>query len=166
MVKHIRSGNFLPREYELRIAHGRVDRVDTFEDGNNIYVKVIDYKSGNKVFNVTETFLGLQMQLMVYLKDTVDYIKKNNPDKNVYPAAGLYFHVYDPYVSEVDCEKAVSDFRKKNPDSELSDEELKKMAIENERFKAYRMSGLVAKALIMQWFLNILQKQVLQQKRC
>lgn len=45
-----------PREYELRIAHGRVDRVDTFEDGNNIYVKVIDYKSGNKVFNVTETF--------------------------------------------------------------------------------------------------------------
>ena len=54
LVKHIRSGNFLPREYELRIAHGRVDRVDTFEDGNNIYVKVIDYKSGNKVFNVTE----------------------------------------------------------------------------------------------------------------
>ena len=90
LVKHIRSG-ILPREYELRIAHGRVDRVDTFEDGNNIYVKVIDYKSGNKVFNVTETFLGLQMQLMVYLKDTVDYIKKNNPDKNVYPAAGLYF---------------------------------------------------------------------------
>lgn len=147
LVKHIRSGNFLPREYELRIAHGRVDRVDTFEDGNNIYVKVIDYKSGNKVFNVTETFLGLQMQLMVYLKDTVDYIKKNNPDKNVYPAAGLYFHVYDPYVSEIDCEKAVSDFRKKNPDSELSDEELKKMAIEKERFKAYRMSGLVAKEI-------------------
>ena len=147
LVKHIRSGNFLPREYELRIAHGRVDRVDTFEDGNNIYVKVIDYKSGNKVFNVTETFLGLQMQLMVYLKDTVDYIKKNNPDKNVYPAAGLYFHVYDPYVSEIDCEKAVSDFRKNNPDSELSDEELKKMAIEGERFKAYRMSGLVAKEI-------------------
>ena len=32
----------------------------------------------------------------------------------------------------------MSDFRKKNPDSELSDEELKKMAIEKERFKAYR----------------------------
>ena len=48
-------------------------------------------------------------------------------------------YVYDPYVSEIDCEKAVSDFRKNNPDSELSDEELKKMAIEGERFKAYRM---------------------------
>ena len=77
----------------------------------------------------------------------MDYIKKNNPDKNVYPAAGLYFHVYDPYVSEIDCEKAVSDFRKNNPDSELSDEELKKMAIEKERFKAYRMSVLWQKRL-------------------
>ena len=35
---------------------------------------------------------------------------KDNRIENVYPAAGLYFHVYDPYVSEIDWQKAVSEF--------------------------------------------------------
>ena len=93
------------QENTVRIAHGSEQR-HTFEDGNNIYVKVIDYKSGNKVFNVTGNFLRIADAVNGLFKGHCSYIKKNNPDKNVYPAAGLYFHVYDPYVSEIDCEKA------------------------------------------------------------
>ncbi len=145
LVSHIKAGKFLPKEYELKIAHGRIDRVDTYEEGNNIFVRVIDYKSGNKTFNVSETFFGLQMQLMVYLKDAVDYEKNNNPDKNVYPAGGLYFHVHNPYITRPDFEKYINDFRENNPDSGITDDELKRMAVNEERFKEYRMSGLVAK---------------------
>lgn len=145
LISHIKAGKFQPKEYELKVAHGRIDRVDTYQDGDNIFVKVIDYKSGNKAFNVSETFLGLQMQLMVYLKDAVDYEKNNNPDKSVYPAGGLYFHVHNPYITRPDFEKYIKDFRKNNPDSNITDDELKKIAVDEERFKEYRMSGLVAR---------------------
>lgn len=143
LIRHIKSGSFQPSEYELRIAHGRIDRVDTYEHGNEIFVKVIDYKSGNTEFDVTDTFFGMQMQLMVYLKDAIDFEKKKHPDKNVIPGAGLYFHIHNPYVDRPDLKKAKSDFKKQNTGEILSDEQIMLRTIEDEKYKCYRMTGLV-----------------------
>lgn len=143
LVKHIQSGSFQPAEYELRVEHGRIDRVDTLKSDNKLYVKVIDYKSGDKKFSISDTFMGLQLQLMVYLKDAVNYEKKKNPGYDVVPAGGFYFHIHDPYVKRPDFKKIIKDFRTKNPDSDLEDDAIKLNAIYNQQYMEYRMSGMV-----------------------
>lgn len=143
LVKHIKSGCFVPAEYELKVAHGRIDRVDILDKDDTVYVKVIDYKSGDKTFRISDTFMGLQMQLMVYLKDAVDYEQKQNPDKKAVPAGGLYFHIHDPYVDKPDFNKMLSDYRKEHPESKLTDEDIKIKIIDDIRYKKYRMSGMV-----------------------
>ncbi|HKM04020.1 MAG TPA: helicase-exonuclease AddAB subunit AddB [Lachnospiraceae bacterium] len=75
---------------------GRIDRVDTYSLEDKIYVKVIDYKSGNKNFDLVALYYGLQLQLVVYLNAAVELEKKRYPDKEVVPAALLYYHVSDP----------------------------------------------------------------------
>ncbi|MCH5267585.1 MAG: exodeoxyribonuclease V subunit gamma [Lachnospiraceae bacterium] len=77
---------------------GRVDRIDTMEDNENIYVKVIDYKTGKKDISLSELYYGLQMQLMIYLKATVDKHKRKSK-KMVIPAGVLYYHIEDPLLS-------------------------------------------------------------------
>ncbi len=143
LVEHIRTGEFVPAEYELRVAHGRIDRVDILKKEKDLYVKVIDYKSGNKKFSISDTFLGLQMQLMVYLKDAMDYEQKKHPQANVLPAGGLYFHVHDPYIEKPDFEKIIRDYRDHNPESDLRDEDIKYAAVRAAQYKAFRMSGIV-----------------------
>lgn len=143
LVKHIQSGSFRPAEYELKVTHGRIDRVDVLREDNKIYVKVIDYKSGNKKFSVEDTLLGLQMQLMVYLKDAMQYEAEKNPGCEVIPAGGFYFHVHNPYIKKPDYAKVIDDYRKKNPQSHISDDEIKIKAIKKQQYGEYRMSGMV-----------------------
>ena len=50
---------------------GRIDRVDLAFDGDRIYVKIIDYKSGMTGFEPARIYHGLQLQLMVYLQADV-----------------------------------------------------------------------------------------------
>ena len=47
--------------------HGTVDRVDTFRDGDTLYIRVIDYKTGGKKFTLGDIFDGLNMQMLIYL---------------------------------------------------------------------------------------------------
>lgn len=143
LVKHIKSGKFVPAEYEIRVGQDRIDRVDILNKENELYIKVIDYKSGGKTFSISDTFLGLQMQLMVYLKDAMTYEKEKNPECNVMPAGGFYFNVHDPYVAKPDFEKVIRDYRTENPDSTISDDEIKMMEVEKIRYKSYKMSGMV-----------------------
>ena len=77
---------------------GRIDRIDTAEDEEHIYVKVIDYKSEDRQFDLAAFYYGLQLQLVVYMNAAMELIGKEHPDKQVVPAAMLYYHVDDPTV--------------------------------------------------------------------
>lgn len=77
---------------------GRIDRLDTYEDDEHVYVKVVDYKSGNKDFNLAAFYHGLQLQLVVYLNEAMKVTAKKHPEKEVVPAALLYYRVADPLV--------------------------------------------------------------------
>ena len=77
---------------------GRIDRIDTYEDEDHVYVKVIDYKSGNKKFDLAALYYGLQLQLVVYMNVASEITASKHPDKEVVPAALLYYHVADPLV--------------------------------------------------------------------
>ncbi len=84
-------------ENEKMNLRGRIDRIDVASD-EDIYVKVVDYKSGNKDFEPAEFYNGLQLQLLLYLNAAVDLIRQNHPDKHVIPAAALYYHIDDPIL--------------------------------------------------------------------
>ena len=51
---------------------GYVDRVDTLKLGDDVYVRVIDYKSGSKVFKPSDLGEGKNLQMFLYLKSIVD----------------------------------------------------------------------------------------------
>ncbi|MDL2248497.1 helicase-exonuclease AddAB subunit AddB [Tyzzerella sp. OttesenSCG-928-J15] len=78
---------------------GRIDRVDILDKNGNNYVKVIDYKSGSKKFDITDIYYGMQMQLMAYM----GALMKNGDkilgmDKKPLPGGILYFRLNDPVI--------------------------------------------------------------------
>ncbi|MDO5548615.1 MAG: exodeoxyribonuclease V subunit gamma [Eubacteriales bacterium] len=54
-------------EYGQLELVGKVDRVDGYIKDNRLYVRVMDYKSGTKKFELSDLWYGLNMQLMIYL---------------------------------------------------------------------------------------------------
>ncbi len=83
---------------ELIKLVGKIDRLDGFTDGSKDYVRVIDYKTGNKELSLSELYYGLQMQLVIYLKASVDKAAKTK--KIVVPAGMLYYRIKDPILNE------------------------------------------------------------------
>ncbi len=94
------AGDFRPSAYELRFRGGKIDRVDTCVDGDQVYVKVVDYKTGKKAFDVVSLYHGLQLQLMVYLDAAVEMAKKQYPGQEVIPAGVFYYRIDDPLVEK------------------------------------------------------------------
>lgn len=142
LVNHIRSGKFKPAEYEIPLEHGVVDRIDTYETEDKLYVKVIDYKSGNVAFDITKAYHGIQMQLLVYMNDAVKYEQKNN-EKEVLPAAGLYFNIKDPFVEMNGISDMVDEYRQIHPDDERTDEQILNQLIFEKQLPEYQMTGIV-----------------------
>ncbi|QUI24753.1 helicase-exonuclease AddAB subunit AddB [Vallitalea pronyensis] len=140
---HIRKGEFEPTDYEVAFSadkaelatlkidfddertmklKGRIDRVDKYEDDDTVYVKVIDYKSGNKKFDITALYYGLQLQLLVYL-NAVTELEHQKTTKQVIPAGVFYYHIDDPIIK--------------------ADGELSMDMLEAHILKSLKMNGLV-----------------------
>ena len=139
IAKQIRDSSFNPLDYEVGFGEndkyppieitletgqkikliGRIDRVDKFQYGDKVYIRIIDYKSYNKKFKLQDLFYGLQIQLITYLDAMWE------TDEKIKPAGMLYLKLEDPIIKG---------------DSNLTDEE-----IEEEIFKSLKMNGLVLK---------------------
>lgn len=85
--RHIGSGGFEPSGYEVEFGDrgrypaisialpsgecikmtGRIDRIDTLKNEDGTYLRIIDYKSGNKALKLGDVYYGLQLQLLTYL---------------------------------------------------------------------------------------------------
>lgn len=48
-------------------VEGVVDRVDVMEKSGKRYVRVVDYKTGAKTFDLTDIYYGINLQMLVYL---------------------------------------------------------------------------------------------------
>ena len=97
-VEKLEAVNIALSGQEKMRLKGRIDRIDTCEDEEHIYVKVIDYKSGNKKFDLAALYYGLQLQLVVYMNVAAEITAREHPEKEVVPAALLYYHVSDPMI--------------------------------------------------------------------
>lgn len=120
LQQQIRRGEFEPGEFEVAFSmeeslaainidlsegekmclRGRIDRVDLCEKDDKVYVKIIDYKTGNTSLDLMAFYYGLQLQLMVYLDAAVELEQKKHPDKQVEPAGVLYYHINDPLLEQ------------------------------------------------------------------
>lgn len=89
----------LSEDEELHLR-GRVDRVDFCEDGEQVYVKIIDYKSGGTSFDLLALYYGLQLQLVVYMDAVMEMAGRSYPEKEVVPAGILYYNIADPLVEK------------------------------------------------------------------
>ena len=85
----------LEDEHRLSLS-GRIDRLDTCEDDSHVFVKIIDYKTGDKSFEVTDLYHGLQMQLIVYLDAAMELTAREHPDKEIIPGGVYYYKLKDP----------------------------------------------------------------------
>ena len=109
LVEEFANCRFVPVDFELSINNdgeiapyfielpdggtvkiiGSVDRVDKYETDENTFIRVIDYKTGGKKFELGEVLSGLNMQMLIYLFA----IWQNGGERygNVIPAGILYF---------------------------------------------------------------------------
>ena len=77
---------------------GRIDRIDVCEDKDQVYVKVVDYKSGSTEFDLVAMYYGLQLQLVVYLNAAMELEGRIRPEKEIVPAGIFYYHIKDPML--------------------------------------------------------------------
>ena len=142
LINHINHGKFKPAEYEIPLEHGIVDRIDTYETDDKLYVKVIDYKSSEMVFDITKAYNGIQMQLLVYINDAINYEKKKT-SKEILPAAGLYFNIRDPYMNISGTNDLIKMHRDVNKEDTRTDEEILKEIVFKQQLPKFQMTGIV-----------------------
>lgn len=69
-------------------VRGIVDRVDICQIGERRYLRVVDYKSGQKLFSLWEVLSGLNMQMLLYLFTLTE--NGGEPFGGAIPAGVLY----------------------------------------------------------------------------
>jgi ATP-dependent helicase/nuclease subunit B len=157
LCNQIKQGAFEPWGYEKQFNHvpdlmlnltGRIDRLDIYEEEDKVFVRVIDYKSGNTYFDLSSVYYGLQQQLSVYLSATLDYLNKEYNGKEIVPAGIFYYHIDDPIVAK--SEQAEEDIYKSLRMNGLVNEDKRiiglmdsKLAGEDEKLRASAKSDII-----------------------
>ncbi|MCA0969639.1 helicase-exonuclease AddAB subunit AddB [Halobacillus litoralis] len=125
----------LPNGYELMLR-GRIDRVDRALSDEELYLRIVDYKSSAKGLSLLEVYYGLSLQMLAYL-DVVLSNAEQWLGTTASPAGVLYFHVHNPMITGKQMLK----------DQEIEEEILKKfkmqgLLLENERIVQMMDTGL------------------------
>ncbi len=115
----LNPGDYPPIEVELSTGEivnlvGRIDRVDKLICEGEEFYRIIDYKSGNKDFKLSDVYYGLQIQLLTYLDAMLTNEKGIlTSEEPIFPAGILYFKIDDPVIKakgnldEEELEKAI-----------------------------------------------------------
>ena len=77
---------------------GKVDRVDGWEHGGKLYLRVVDYKTGRKSFDLAEVRYGLGLQMLLYLFALEQAGGALFGGKEIVPAGVLYTPAREPML--------------------------------------------------------------------
>ena len=117
--EEFRESRFRPKDFEITIGkgadiepirlagengsvelRGKVDRVDVYEgEGGKIYIRVADYKTGSKKFELKNIEAGRDLQMLLYLYSICENGERRY-GKGIAPAGVLYVSV-KPAAEEV-----------------------------------------------------------------
>lgn len=135
MVEELQASDFEPIAFELGFGpnealppvrlevdgitvaiSGFVDRVDGWVHDGRLYVRVMDYKTGHKSFDLTDVWHGLNLQMLLYLF-TLEEKGMPGETRPIVPAGVLYLPAREEHLTgsrNMDPEK-----RRKELDSKL-----------------------------------------------
>ncbi len=132
---------------ELRVG-GKVDRVDGWVKDGKLYLRVVDYKSGRKEFDLANLRMGLDIQMLLYLF-ALEKEGKRRFGMEIEPAGVLYLPARDEILTaerNIPPEKLQSERERQLRRSGLLLAEpdvlraMEHQALENPRFLPLRVS--------------------------
>ena len=106
------GGAFVPHGFEKRFAvkreipegilefSGIIDRSDICISGDEVYLRIVDYKTGANDFDLNRFYHGRQLQLVTYMNAAEEELKDLYPGKTIIPSALLYMMAKNPFASE------------------------------------------------------------------
>ncbi|OEK98051.1 helicase-exonuclease AddAB subunit AddB [Staphylococcus saprophyticus] len=79
---------------------GQIDRIDTYQQGDESFVNIIDYKSSkySGTLDLTKVYYGMQMQMMTYMDIVLQNKSRLGLTDMTKPGGLLYFHVHEPRI--------------------------------------------------------------------
>ncbi len=135
VAQELAVSRFVPVDFELGFGRGKelepveltedgvtvsvngfVDRVDSWRDGDRLYLRVVDYKTGRKSFDLTEVAGGMGLQMLLYLFTLCKEGEKRYGARPI-PAGVLYLPARD--VTVRGSRNMTEDQRRKLVDDEL-----------------------------------------------
>ncbi len=119
LIDEMRHSSFTPAFFELSIddknpktpapvafplpdnkkiyVYGNIDRVDTYVENDKAYIRVVDYKTGSKAFEMDDIKAGLNLQLFLYMFSVAETKNEEfrrtlgiSEQGEILPAAALY----------------------------------------------------------------------------
>lgn len=119
-IAQIKGSGFMPDRLEQGYSYnmalengdrisfsGIIDRIDMCTNEDDKYIRVIDYKTGNRYIDLNDVYDGRQLQMIMYLEGAIQSIYK---DETIIPAGVFISHINDPVIeyenvsSDVDTE--------------------------------------------------------------
>ncbi|MCH5202887.1 MAG: PD-(D/E)XK nuclease family protein, partial [Oscillospiraceae bacterium] len=140
IIKELSQSDYTPVAFELGVGkdipaynltlddgsilsiRGFIDRVDIMKKNDLSYVRVVDYKTGTKIFKLSDVLYGLNLQMLIYLSA----VSKNGQDyfgSDLVPSGVLYQPASASFVN--------------------ADREDEKDVIDSKISKGLRMNGLI-----------------------
>ena len=134
IIEEFSESDFAPEAFELKVNkdslvkpititltsgteiqfNGIIDRVDLYKNGSDVYVRVVDYKTGSKEFSLKDLQYGLNTQMLLYLyaicKHGEAFIeeKKNCKNPQIHPSGVVYLSSNISLISKNDYESCES----------------------------------------------------------
>ena len=118
LICQLADSDFVPADFELKIGaggeipgykldidkehsvtvNGFIDRVDISEKSNDeYYIRIVDYKTGQKTFRLYDILYGINTQMLIYL----NAVQKNGGSyygKRLVPSGILYMPAFAPVI--------------------------------------------------------------------
>ncbi len=108
VIEELKHSDFLPCVFEVKLneeykykdfditLEGKIDRVDLLQINKELWVRVIDYKSGKKRFSLVDIYNGLYYQVLLYMKLLLNL----KAQVNLLPAGALYMPIKSELLTQ------------------------------------------------------------------